>query len=120
VSPAILHLLQGVTAFDPAERIAAAWSDIGVKTSPSGGSRHPIEVYPVVLAVAGIEPGIYHDSVASNSLVLLRPGHLADRMVELATGQSWNRDASAVFFSEIVVDTAAVGVPTPGGGPPDG
>lgn len=31
-----------------------------LKTSPSGGARHPTEVYPVVLRVEGVEPGIYH------------------------------------------------------------
>ncbi|WP_434045374.1 MULTISPECIES: SagB/ThcOx family dehydrogenase [Sorangium] len=44
------------------------------KTSPSGGSRHPTEVYPVVLAVEGVEPGLYHYNVRDNALELLRPG----------------------------------------------
>ena len=30
------------------------------RTSPSGGSMHPIEAYPIVTNVEGIEPGIYH------------------------------------------------------------
>jgi len=38
------------------------------KTSPSGGSLHPIEVYPLVRAVDGIEPGLYHYSVESHGL----------------------------------------------------
>jgi putative peptide maturation dehydrogenase len=38
------------------------------KTSPSGGSLHPIEVYPLVRAVEGIEPGLYHYSVESHGL----------------------------------------------------
>ncbi|MCX4820789.1 SagB/ThcOx family dehydrogenase [Streptomyces sp. NBC_01142] len=31
-----------------------------LKASPSGGSRHPVEIYPVVRDVAGVRPGIYH------------------------------------------------------------
>ncbi len=38
------------------------------KTSPSGGSLHPIEVYPLVRAVDGIEPGLYHYSVEDHGL----------------------------------------------------
>ncbi|MEM8994216.1 MAG: SagB family peptide dehydrogenase, partial [Acidobacteriota bacterium] len=30
------------------------------KTSPSGGSLHPIEAFPVVRSVEGLQPGIYH------------------------------------------------------------
>lgn len=38
------------------------------KTSPSGGSRHPTEVYPVIFDVDGIQPGLYHYDVKSHSL----------------------------------------------------
>jgi putative peptide maturation dehydrogenase len=30
------------------------------RTSPSGGALHPVEAYPVVTGVDGVEPGIYH------------------------------------------------------------
>ena len=43
-----------------------------LKTSPSGGARHPTEVYPVVLRVDGVEPGLYHYSVKNHGLELLR------------------------------------------------
>jgi putative peptide maturation dehydrogenase len=43
------------------------------KTSPSGGSLHPIEVYALVRAVEGIEPGLYHYSVEEHGLELLEP-----------------------------------------------
>jgi SagB-type dehydrogenase family enzyme len=44
------------------------------KTSPSGGSRHPTEVYPVVFSAEGIAPGLYHYSVEHHALVELAPG----------------------------------------------
>ena len=38
-----------------------AGADLGLRrTSPSGGSLHPIEVYPLVRRVEGIAPGLYH------------------------------------------------------------
>lgn len=43
-------------------------ADLVRKTSPSGGSRHPIEGYVVVQAVPGIDAGIYHFSVGEHVL----------------------------------------------------
>lgn len=41
------------------------------KTSPSGGALHPIEVYPLVSRVEGLDAGIYHYNVSQHSLDLL-------------------------------------------------
>jgi putative peptide maturation dehydrogenase len=41
------------------------------RTSPSGGGLHPVEAYPIVSGVEGIEPGIYHYNVRDHSLELL-------------------------------------------------
>lgn len=38
------------------------------KTSPSGGALHPIEVYPLIRAVEGVEPGLYHYDVEGHAL----------------------------------------------------
>jgi putative peptide maturation dehydrogenase len=62
------------------------------KASPSGGGLHPTEVYPLVTAVDGIEPGLYHYRPQDNALELLE--RIApDDGVELATrftcGQSY-------------------------------
>lgn len=84
--------------------------DFVVKTSPSGGARHPIEVYPVVLAVDGIEPGVYHYSVKRNQLVALpasdRAG-LVNHIVELCAGHQWIRDAAAVCFMTAVIERSS-------------
>lgn len=39
-----------------------------LKTSPSGGSRHPTEAYVISFDVDGIEKGVYHYSVKNHSL----------------------------------------------------
>lgn len=41
------------------------------KTSPSGGARHPIEVYAAVRAAEGVPAGMYHYSVKDHALELL-------------------------------------------------
>jgi SagB-type dehydrogenase family enzyme len=75
-----------------------------LKTSPSGGARHSIEVYPVALRVEGMRPGIYHYSVARHDLEPLREGDFEDLVVRLCGEQGWVRDASAVFFMTAVVE----------------
>ena len=74
-----------------------------LKTSPSGGARHPTEVYPVVLRVDGIEPSIYHYSVRCHALERIRKGFFEDLVVRLCAHQEWVRDAAAVFFMTAVV-----------------
>ena len=71
------------------------------KTSPSGGSLHPTEVYPLVLNVDGVPAGVHHYNIESHALDLLIPLE-AERARELATeltaGQSFARDAQALFL----------------------
>jgi SagB-type dehydrogenase family enzyme len=80
--------------------------DVGpyiLRTSPSGGARHPIEVYPIVLRVTGVPSGIYHYSVERHQLTRLRAGLFEDLTVRLCANQSWVRDASAVFMMTAVL-----------------
>lgn len=45
---------------------------VPMKTSPSGGARHPIETYVLVQRVSGVTPGIYHYSADRHVLERLR------------------------------------------------
>jgi SagB-type dehydrogenase family enzyme len=75
--------------------------DVGeyiLKTSPSGGARHPIEVYPLVLRVEGISQGVYHYSVRYHGLRLIKAGSFEDLAVHLCAGQECVRDSCVVFF----------------------
>lgn len=77
-----------------------------LKTSPSGGARHPIEVYPIALRVEGVAPGVYHYSVERHGLECLRPGalsELAELVVRLFANQDWVREAAAVFLMTAVI-----------------
>ncbi len=71
------------------------------KTSPSGGSIHPTEAYPLIRNVAGIEPGLYHYSSEHHALNLLEPmapddvGRLA---IDCGHGQIYLGDAHLVVL----------------------
>lgn len=45
------------------------------KVTPSGGARHPVEVYLVVFDYQGLENGVYHYNVKTNELDFLRKGN---------------------------------------------
>lgn len=74
-----------------------------IKTSPSGGARHPIEVYPIVQRVKSIRPGIYHYSVSEHALEPIRLGRFERRVEDLYAGQSWVRDAAACFVMTAIL-----------------
>lgn len=70
------------------------------KTSPSGGSLHPIEVYPLIRNVEGIEPGLYHYSVERHALETLTV-HTEEEAAAsarlFAAGQAYAGDAQALL-----------------------
>jgi SagB-type dehydrogenase family enzyme len=66
------------------------------KTSPSGGARHPIEVYPVVFNVSGLAPGVYHYAPGRHELELLAGGDHGALLAESLSPQEWLVSAGAV------------------------
>jgi SagB-type dehydrogenase family enzyme len=86
------------------ERIDPKLGSYVLKTSPSGGARHPIEVYPFVLRVVGLDPGLYHYSVQQHQLERLRTTVNPQRALELCCGQPWVSEASVLFFMTAVLE----------------
>lgn len=71
------------------------------KTSPSGGSLHPIEVYPLIRAVAGIPPGLYHYSVEHHVLETQRemsPEQVSEFAFLATAGQEFARSAHVLLL----------------------
>jgi SagB-type dehydrogenase family enzyme len=89
----LLWLTWGVTG-------RLCWPGLGkliLKTSPSGGARHPIEAYCWALRVAGLPRGIYHYRGDKHYLERLRDGAQSTRVVDLCARQEWVRDCAALF-----------------------
>lgn len=94
----LLRLTWGVTGF-------LHWPGLGrllLKTSPSGGARHPLEVYFWALKVDGLPRGLYHYRGDKYQLELLRERASADRVAELCARQRWVRHCSALFMMTAV------------------
>jgi SagB-type dehydrogenase family enzyme len=54
--------------------------DLPLKTSPSGGARHPIECYVVARDVMGLRPGIYHYAADRHVLERVRGPISSERL----------------------------------------
>ncbi|GLR14431.1 hypothetical protein GCM10007907_32210 [Chitinimonas prasina] len=90
----LLYFSWGMTDFEP-----NPLGDVFVrKTSPSGGSLHPIEVYPIVLNVEGVPPGCYHYSVRRHGLEVLSQDNPASWIIEACGDQAWVAEASVIFL----------------------
>ena len=72
------------------------------KTSPSGGARHPAEVYVAALDVDGLAPGLYHYNHVDHTLEQLRTGDLRDEVLRNTLGQEHVGRACAVCFMTAV------------------
>lgn len=71
------------------------------RTSPSGGSRQPVEAYPMVLQVENLAAGIYHYDTENHALELVREYDLEALRalaVELTLGQAYVGSAHVVFI----------------------
>jgi len=71
------------------------------KTSPSGGSQHPVEVYPLVRAVEGVQPGLCHYAVEEHELELLESltgDEVTALNMEFTAGQAHFSSAQVLFL----------------------
>ena len=70
------------------------------KGSPSAGSLHPVEAYPLVRNVEGLVPGLYHYSVRNHALepvVELTEAEVRDELATFTAGQVYFASAAAAF-----------------------
>lgn len=76
-------------------------SDVGefaLKTSPSGGSLHPIELYVLARRVDGLDEGIYHYSASGHGLSLLDRHTTSVPVRRYLPQQPWFEGAAAIVF----------------------
>ncbi|MEM8806673.1 MAG: SagB/ThcOx family dehydrogenase [Cyanobacteria bacterium P01_G01_bin.38] len=82
----LLYLAQGIT-----------WEQRGFRTVPSSGALYPLEVYPIVHRVEGLEPGLYHHEIQQHKLALVKPGDLRQPLIRAGLSQDFLGEANACF-----------------------
>lgn len=93
---ALLRWAGGITEIDEPTQTA-------FKTSPSGGGRHPTEIYLHAHGVAGLRSGLYHVNTRLGDLELIGPPQPADALAELVGDQEWVADSGCVVFFTCVL-----------------
>ena len=88
-----------------------AWAEtrtegrVVLKTSPSGGARHPIETYVAALNCGGVARGLYHYSAERHGLTRIGDIDKPD-IRRLLPQQPWYAESGAiVFFTAVVART---------------
>jgi SagB-type dehydrogenase family enzyme len=75
---------------------------LALKTSPSGGSRHPIETYVLARRVANLPPGLYHYAADKHCLERLKRGANSSQLSRYLAGQKWYGKAAALILMTAV------------------
>lgn len=92
----VLYFVFGCQGYVPVHEDVVALR----KTSPSGGSLHPIEAYPLLTGVEGFESGLYHYRPENHALELvhaLSPAEAERLAREFTAGQSYFASAQALI-----------------------
>jgi SagB-type dehydrogenase family enzyme len=82
--------------------VRSASGDVPLKTSPSGGARHPIELYVVVRNVEGLRAGLYHYAAGRHGLTRIG-GRVADARIRSYVPSSgyFAKAPVMVFFTAV-------------------
>jgi SagB-type dehydrogenase family enzyme len=56
-----------------------------LRMTASAGALYPLEIYPIVFRVEGLDEGIYHYRVVDHSLELIRPGPCHSEFIQTTT-----------------------------------
>jgi SagB-type dehydrogenase family enzyme len=90
----LLQTTWGVQAYIDTDHFGS----LPLKTSPSGGARHPIEVYLMALRVKGLESGLYHYDARDHALERISPGATPQMARAYCADQRYVARAAALFI----------------------
>jgi SagB-type dehydrogenase family enzyme len=74
------------------------FGNLPMKTSPSGGARHPGEVYLMALRVKGLKHGLYHYHPAYHRLETISTKTTRSSAVRFCADQDYTGQAAALFL----------------------
>jgi len=90
----LLSLVWGVTGY----LHSPLFGNLARKTSPSGGARHPGEVYLMALRVKGLNPGLYHYHPAHHRLEMISANATRNKAWLYCARQNFAKNAGALFL----------------------
>lgn len=84
-------------------RLGAAGPTQRLRACPSAGALYPLEIYPVVMDVAGLAPGVYHYDAIGHALSCLRREDARTAMPGFDLQPEFKAQASVVFVVTAVL-----------------
>ncbi len=94
----LLSLVWGVTGYLE----SPVFGKLPRKTSPSGGARHPGEVYLMALRVKGLKAGLYHYHPGRHCLETIGTNATPAKAKLYCAHQSYTKNAAALFLMTAV------------------
>lgn len=80
----------------------AGIGQVALKTAPSGGARHPVELYMLACGIDGLKPGLYHYAPDEHALELLRSDVGPERLARYFPQSKWYTSCcAAIFFTAV-------------------
>jgi SagB-type dehydrogenase family enzyme len=99
----LLRLTWGVTHYAESDLLRR----VPLKTSPSAGACHPIEVYIAAIRVQGLPQGLYHYASDRHRLECVRRVAMKRRVLRYLCGQWWFAEAAAIMLMTAVFPRTA-------------
>jgi SagB-type dehydrogenase family enzyme len=94
--------LLGLTAGVQKWLTSSSGERVALKTSPSGGARHPIELYTLAWGIDGLPRGLYHYAPDAHELELVKRGLGSSRVADyLPHGDYWSDACAVILFSAV-------------------
>lgn len=90
----LLYYANGITG----ARAAYGRPEYPLHAAPSAGGLAPIELYPVIHAVEGLEPGLYRYEPLAHALEYRRAGEFRREVVDLCLEQDFVANAAVVIW----------------------
>jgi SagB-type dehydrogenase family enzyme len=73
------------------------------RTVPSAGGLYPIEIYPVINKVTGLERGLYHYDIQGHSLNFLKEGDFRSKVAEVCLDQKIAYNSAINFIWTAII-----------------
>jgi SagB-type dehydrogenase family enzyme len=94
----LLSLVWGITGY----LHTPVYGKLPLKTSPSGGARHPGEVYLIALRVKGLQRGLYHYHAERHHLERITARVTPAQVARYCANQQYTKNAAALFLMTAV------------------
>jgi len=86
------------------EGLTRIFTQFSYRITPSAGGLYPIEVYPIINNVEGLQKGVYHYNIPEHSLELIKSGDFSSAVGEGCLGQKMAYNSAVNFIFTAIIE----------------